>query len=63
MILTICSRLPDHVPDLVFKNVRSFVISSEGVSIIREVTKGASLVSEWIPFGSIYICVSWSKEK
>lgn len=61
MTLTICSRLPDHVPDLVFNNVHSFVISCEGVSIIREVTKGGSLVSEWIPFGSIYICVSWSK--
>ena len=61
MDLTICSRLPDHVPDLVFKNVCSFIVSSDGVSIIREITKSGTLVSEWVPFGSIYVCVSWSK--
>lgn len=62
MTISIVSRVPEVVPHKVVQDVKSFIVSSEGISIIRYIHNSGTLVSDWFAFGSIFVGVSYDKE-
>lgn len=62
MSITIVSRFPNLVSHKVLHNVESFVVSPDGISVIRKITSSGSLVSDWFAFGNIFVSVSYQKE-
>lgn len=61
MTLTICSRIPECVPHKVLHDVKSFVISPDGISVIRRIITSGTLVSDYFNFGKIFVAVSWEE--
>lgn len=61
MILTVCSALPQVVPHKVLHDVKSFVVSPDGVSVIRRIVTSGTLVSDYFSFGKIFVAVSWEE--
>lgn len=61
MILTICSSIPEVVPHKVLHDVKSFVISPDGISVIRRIVTSGTLVSDYFSFGSIFVAASWEE--
>lgn len=63
MTISIVSRIPEVVPHKVVQNVKSFIVTRDGISIIRFInTTSGTLVSDWFPFGSVFVGVSYDQE-
>lgn len=61
MTISIVSRVPEVVPHKVLQNVKSFIVTKEGISVIRFINT-STLVSDFFLFGSVFVGVSYDQE-